>query len=126
MLRRPCPEIWRNLMSRSLTIRSLASPLLHGLLVAVAASLVGCTTSGPSASGGGSVGSNVDGFDEIIYAVRQNTVVSGKDVQIDVADGMGQVMDYGRYVPGARLEVRNLRTGDVRDLIDDKLYEKAD
>jgi cytochrome c553 len=110
-------------MSRPHTIRSVVSPLLYGLLAAVAAPLGGCTTSGPGES---STEPDRAGFDEIVYAVRQTTVVNGKDVQIDVADGMGQVMDYGRYVPGARLEVRNIRTGDVRNLIDDKRYDKAD
>jgi len=109
-------------MSRPLTPRSLVSPLLLGLLAAVALPLGGCTTSGPSDE----KGDTATGFDEMVYVVRQTTVVEGDSVQIDVAGGMGQVMDYGRYVPGARLEVRNLQTGDVRNLIEGKLYEKAD
>jgi hypothetical protein len=54
----------------------------------------------------------------IVYAVRQHTVLDANDrVQsIDVAGGMGQVMDYGRYNPGGRLEVLDLRSGDVRNL----------
>src|SRR5262245_53315792 len=110
-------------MSRPLNPRSLVSPLLVGLLAAVAVPLGGCTTG----SGGPSEPAPADtGFEEMIYVVRQNTIVDGKSVQIDVADGMGQVMDYGRYVPGARLEVRNLSTGDVRNLIEGSRYEKAD
>ncbi len=55
----------------------------------------------------------------IVYAVRQHTVLDGNgDVTaIDVAGGMGQVMDYGRYEPGGRLEVLDLRTGDITNLI---------
>jgi hypothetical protein len=54
----------------------------------------------------------------IVYAVRQHTVLDdqGAVQTIDVAGGMGQVMDYGRYQPGGRLEVLDLRTGAVRDL----------
>jgi len=99
------------------------SPLLLGLLAAVAVPLGGCTTSGPSEQIGES---SATGFDEMVYVVRQNTIVDGTSVQIEVAGGMGQVMDYGRYVPGARLEVRNLQSGDVRNLIEGSRYEKAD
>src|SRR5215471_4957444 len=111
-------------MSRPLNPRSLVRPLLVGLLAAVAAPLGGCTTNGGGPSDQGSPADT--GFEEMIYVVRQNTIVDGKSVQIDVADGMGQVMDYGRYVPGARLEVRNLSTGEVRNLIEGSRYEKAD
>lgn len=54
----------------------------------------------------------------IVYAVRQHTVLDGNGAvqTIDVAGGMGQVMDYGRYQPGGWLEVLDLRTGDVRNL----------
>jgi hypothetical protein len=111
-------------MSRPLKLRSLVSPLLVATFVAVGAPLAGCSTNGPSTEG--KPGTDSAGFDEIVYAVRQNTIVDGKTVQIDVADGMGQVMDYGRYVPGAAIEVRNLQTGAVRNLIEGSRYEKAD
>lgn len=54
----------------------------------------------------------------IVYAVRQHTVLddAGEPI-INVSDGMGQVMDYGRYVPGGRLEVLDLRSGEVKNLI---------
>jgi hypothetical protein len=63
---------------------------------------------------------------KIVYAVRQHTVLddSGRPTTIDVAGGMGQVMDYGRYVPGGRLEVLDLRTGEVTNIIAG--YEEAD
>jgi len=58
---------------------------------------------------------------KIVYAVRQHTLVdaNGNATNIDVAGGMGQVMDYGRYEPGGRLEVLDLRTGDVQNMISD-------
>jgi hypothetical protein len=58
---------------------------------------------------------------KIVYAVRQHTTVdaSGNATSIDVAGGMGQVMDYGRYNPGGRLEVLDLRTGKYENLISD-------
>jgi len=71
----------------------------------------------------GSTLSPSDGHDvsRIAYAVRQHTLVDGDGnaTSIDVAGGMGQVMDYGRYEPGGRLEVLDLRTGDVQNLIGD-------
>src|SRR5262245_44947114 len=76
--------------------------------------LVGCSsTSEPSQP-------NTGGVDQIVYAVRQHTVVEGGHVtEIDVAGGMGQVMDYGRFVPGGRLELLNLKTGDTENIIED-------
>src|SRR5262249_40020852 len=63
---------------------------------------------------------------KIVYAVRQHTLLDGNGTPttIDVAGGMGQVMDYGRYHPGGRLEVLDLRTGQVENLIAG--YDKAD
>jgi hypothetical protein len=63
---------------------------------------------------------------KIVYAVRQHTELdgAGQVTNIDVAGGMGQVMDYGRYVPGGRLEILDLTTGDVENIIAD--YPQAD
>src|SRR5688572_9237440 len=63
---------------------------------------------------------------KIVYAVRQHTLVDGDGqvTNIDVAGGMGQVMDYGRYEPGGRLEVLDLRDGKVTNLI--QAYPTAD
>lgn len=91
------------------------------LLAAAALPLLGCSTSGPTEGQ-----TNPTGFDEVVYVVRQHTVVDGEDVRIVVADGMGQVMDYGRYVPGARIEVRNVETREVRNLLEGEEYAKAD
>jgi len=56
---------------------------------------------------------------KIVYAVRQHTVLddAGRPTTIDVAGGMGQVMDYGRYEPGGRLEVLDLRTNKATNII---------
>jgi mono/diheme cytochrome c family protein len=60
------------------------------------------------------------GVSQIVYAVRQHTVVdAGTVTRIDVAGGMGQVMDYGRFVPGGRLEILDLKTGDAVNVIED-------
>ncbi|HSU40227.1 MAG TPA: hypothetical protein VLJ38_11675 [Polyangiaceae bacterium] len=58
---------------------------------------------------------------QIVYAVRQHTLVDGNGnaTTVDVAGGMGQVMDYGRYEPGGRLEVYDLRTFKAHNLIAD-------
>ncbi len=60
-----------------------------------------------------------DGVTRIVYAVRQHTELDGNGavVNIDVAGGMGQVMDYGRYVPGGRLEILDLRDDSVENII---------
>ncbi|HEY6079196.1 MAG TPA: hypothetical protein VIW29_10350 [Polyangiaceae bacterium] len=65
------------------------------------------------------------GVSKIIYAVRQHTVLEGGEVtRIDVAGGMGQVMDYGRYVPGGKLELLDLRSSKVENILED--YPTAD
>jgi hypothetical protein len=105
-------------MARTLKHRSLAA----SLLVALGAPLAACTTTGPDSADQ----KKATGFEEVVYAVRQHTIGEGSNVQVDVAGGMGQVMDYGRYEPGARIEVRNLRTGAVRNLLEGKAYKDAD
>jgi hypothetical protein len=103
--------------------RLVASHLSLGTsaLLGALAVLTGCgTTEKPS-----DTGVSIDRVSQIVYAVRQHTVVEdGKVEQIDVAGGMGQVMDYGRYVPGGRLELRNLSTGETENIIEG--YETAD
>lgn len=66
-------------------------------------------------------------FDELVYVVRQHTTVDAQgNVAVLVTEGMGQVMDYRRYVPGARIEVRNLRTGATRNILEGDEYALAD
>jgi len=68
---------------------------------------------------------DLTGVGRIVYAVRQHTTFDGSGApRIDVAGGMGQVMDYGRYVPGARLEILDLASGEVQNVIAD--YPTAD
>lgn len=106
-------------MARLTALRlSLGTSALLGAL----AMLSGCsaTTSEPSASD-----ERAGGVGKIVYAVRQHTVIEdGEVMRIDVAGGMGQVMDYGRYVPGGRLELLDLRSGKVENIIED--YPNAD
>jgi Hydrazine synthase alpha subunit middle domain len=72
----------------------------------------------------GCSGNDPDGT-RIVYAVRQHTSVAADGtVSIDVAGGMGQVMDYGRYEPGGRLEVFGLGTHQIENIIED--YPTAD
>jgi hypothetical protein len=89
-------------------------------LLAALALLPGC--SGKGSDTGSTEAGNVS---RIVYAVRQHTAVAADGtVSIDVAGGMGQVMDYGRYEPGGRLEVFDLRTGTAQNIIED--YPAAD
>ena len=83
------------------------------LLASVAPMAIACgSDEGTAPNPGG------DDFTEIVYAVRQHTRIEADGaVDIEVASGMGQVMDYRRFVPGARIEVRNLASGDVRNVI---------
>ncbi|HVY31698.1 MAG TPA: hypothetical protein VHB79_34420 [Polyangiaceae bacterium] len=106
--------------------RLVASHLSLGTsaLVGALALLSGCSG---STSGGGDDHPTPEGVSKIVYAVRQHTVVEGgKVTSIDVAGGMGQVMDYGRYVPGGRLEILDLRTGKVENIIEGDKYKDAD
>jgi hypothetical protein len=67
-----------------------------------------------------------DRVSRLVYAVRQHTELDsdGNVVNIDVAGGMGQVMDYARYVPGGRLEILDLSNGEIDNVIAD--YPEAD
>ncbi len=106
-------------MARSILTRTallLALPLagITGLMAPVS-----CTNEPTEEATG-------ESFQKIVYAVRQHTTINGEDVNIDVSGGMGQVMDYLRYNPGARLEVRDLASGEVKNILDDPRFAKAD
>ncbi len=104
-------------MKRRRLFKSLAS--LAPLLVAAGLSQASCTAEPAEEPTG-------ESFNKLVYVVRQHTDVNGKDVSINVAGGMGQVMDYLRYVPGARIEVRNLASGKVENILSAKKFAKAD
>lgn len=88
-------------MSRPLTRLRTAGALS---LLAGLALLPGCSSKSTDAPGDVS---------RIVYAVRQHTsLATDGTVSIDVAGGMGQVMDYGRFVPGGRLEVVDLKSNE--------------
>lgn len=107
-------------MSRTRERSTLAKPTLIRALTALAAPLAAaCSTSGPADQ----TATSPYGFQEVVYGVRQTVAPDGTPV---VADGMGQVMDYGRYVPGGRIEVKNLVTGEIRNLLEGSRYKKAD
>jgi hypothetical protein len=87
-------------------------------MLAGLALLPGCSSTEPANEPGD--------VSRIVYAVRQHTSQAADGtVTIDVAGGMGQVMDYGRYMPGGRLEVFNLKDPDrIQNIIED--YTTAD
>jgi hypothetical protein len=106
--------------------RIVASHLSLGTsaLIGALALLSGCGNTETSPGQDGPSGGN-ENVGQIVYAVRQHTVLEGGKVeQIDVAGGMGQVMDYGRYVPGGRLEIFDLYTGKAANIIEE--YPTAD
>jgi hypothetical protein len=82
-------------MNRSLALR-------FGIVLAIAAPsffVEGCSKS-TSSSG------NADlGVSSILFIKRQHTTVSGDTVDINVASGNSQVIDYQRYVPGGSLNI---------------------
>jgi len=106
-------------MSRPLSRLRTAGASLSLALLAGLALLPGCTTESKDDDGAGNVS-------RIVYAVRQHTAVADDGtVSIDVAGGMGQVMDYGRFMPGGKLEVFDLKTGNPQaNIIED--YPTAD
>ena len=105
-------------MSRPLTLSARLGTASALSLLAGLSLLPNCSTKSTD-DGPGTVS-------RIVYAVRQHTEVGADGtVKIDVAGGMGQVMDYGRYNPGGRLEVFDLKTGKVQsNIIED--YPTAD
>ncbi len=104
----------RSILSRTALLFALPLAGLTGLMAPVS-----CTNEPAEEPTG-------ENFQKIVYAVRQHTTVNGDNVDIDVSGGMGQVMDYQRYNPGARLEIRDLGTGKVQNIIDDARFANAD
>jgi hypothetical protein len=114
----PLHPLPRTSRGRARLARGLA-PLLLGLVPLAA----GCSSDEPVVPGDGTG----TAFQEIVYVVRQHTTRdAGGNVSVLVTEGMGQVMDYRRYVPGARIEVRELASGDTRNIIAGDEYALAD
>jgi hypothetical protein len=106
--------------------RTALSTLLLGA-TALGSVFLGTACSATDQSTEETPGSSVEGIDKIVYLVRQHTTIDEDgNVSINVAGGMGQVMDYRRYVPGGRVEVKDLRTGDVTNLLANERYRLAD
>jgi len=61
--------------------------------------------------------------ERLVYAVRQHTVVDGDRISIDVAGGMGQVMDYNRFNPGGTIEIFDTRTGVTENLFEGQSFQ---
>jgi hypothetical protein len=96
------------------------SPLLCASVGALALACSGEESTPPGTSTG-------TDFQELVYVVRQHTTVDGEgNVAVLVTEGMGQVMDYRRYVPGGRIEVRELATGETRNILAGDEYALAD
>src|SRR5688500_1489488 len=95
--------------SRRRALRALALPFLCSLGFSVAS-----CSSDDGDKGDGSA----QCVSKLIYIVRQHTTVDANGaVSINVAGGMGQVMDYLRYEPGGKLEILDLATGSTQNLI---------
>lgn len=91
---------------RRRALRALALPFLCSLGFSVAS----CSSEKDEDPG-------VKGVSKLTYIVRQHTYEENGQVAINVAGGMGQVMDYLRYVPGARLEILDLASNTTQNLI---------
>src|SRR6266852_9815687 len=57
------------------------------------------------ATGCGTKDATGPGPGDLVFAKRMHTTVSGTDVNIDIAGGTNQVIDYLRYVPGGGVYV---------------------
>jgi hypothetical protein len=95
---------------------SLSGAFILPLLIALGPTL-GCSGDPEEPPPGQSV-------ERLVYAVRTHTVVDGDGApRIDVAGGMGQVMDYNRFNPGGRIEIYNTRTGVTENLFEGQPFQ---
>ena len=83
--------------------RTRAFSLRFGLVLAMVAPTVvaGCNSSTSSTSSS----STINGVSSILFIKRVTTTVTNGVVNIDVAGGNGQVIDYSRYEPGGSLNI---------------------
>jgi hypothetical protein len=105
-------------MARKLSPSSSLSGAFVLQLLVVLGPTLGCSseTEDPEPTGG---------VDKVVYAVRQHTVVTDDGVSIDVAGGMGQVMDYNRFNPGGRIEIHDTRTATTENLLAGHPFEQT-
>jgi hypothetical protein len=102
-----------------------AFSLRFGLVLAlVAPGLVG--VSGCSKSSTTNSSSTINGVSSILFIKRVTTTVTNGVVNIDVAGGNGQVIDYSRYEPGGSLNILSppVPSGNVVNLT--KAFPTAD
>jgi len=98
-------------MARKLLQNRLTSIFAVPLLAATAMTSLSCSGEEPTPP-------QPEKFDKLVYAVRQHTVLQADGSwTVNVTGGMGQVMDYGRFEPGGRLEVYDLTTGTTSNII---------
>src|SRR5690242_15913482 len=94
-------------MSRITSRRALRA-LIIPCLFSLGFSVQSCS-SDKEDDDGGKIGGNVS---KLVYIVRQHTYTNAEgQVAINVAGGMGQVMDYLRYVKGGKGVFYDLTTG---------------
>lgn len=98
--------------------RILSRIRLIGAFALPIAAALGFTGASCSSDRGEDDGTTIKNVQKIIYAARQHTVVDSEGVRIDVAGGEGQVIDYLRYVPGGRLEILDLASGNIENIIE--------
>jgi hypothetical protein len=89
------------------------------LVLALALSLLACSSERKDDDG-----KTIKNVRKIVYAVRQHTTVTAESVQIDVSGGTGQVMDYLRYVPGGKIEILDLASNRIENILEQ--YPTAD
>jgi hypothetical protein len=105
-------------MARKLSPSSSLSGAFVLPLLVVLSPTLGCSseTTDPEPTGG---------VDKLVYAVRQHTVATDQGVSIDVAGGMGQVMDYNRYNPGGTIEIHDTRTATTENMLAGYPFEQT-
>jgi len=108
-------------MARTPTRTRVLRVLTPPLLAALGLSLPSCAADRSDEAQGPAI-KNVK---QLVYAVRQTTYQNEDGSwSVNVAGGMGQVLDYLRYVPGGRLEMLDLASGKTHNLTAG--FDKAD
>lgn len=108
-------------MAQTSTRRRVLRALTLPFLVGIGLSAASCS----SDKGEESSGPAIKNVKQLVYAVRQTEYQNSDGTwSVEVSAGMGQVLDYSRFVPGGRLEILDLATGDVENILED--YKTAD